>query len=210
MTTGIYGLIDPRTGLVNYVGQALDIQDRYRRHLKSNETNGKSEWISELRILKMRPLIVVLEECELEMLDNSERWWVAHGTRLGWPLTNVQLNTPSRSTESLVRSVRQLRSSIRELARETRQRKSSRRAIPPRAPSFISPVSPVSPELDPVEAKVRRLVQEGNSNKVKIIKEVWEASPGKGNKYVAASAEYERIVAAMLREALGGKDGGEA
>lgn len=70
-------------------------------------------------------------------------------------------------------------------------------------------VSPVSPAMDPVEAEVCRLVQAGTS-KVKVIEAVWNAKPGKGNKYVQASAEYERIVAAMLREALSGQAGGGA
>lgn len=91
----IYGLVDPRTGAVRYVGKSSSGMKRPRDHLKpshiAKETNRhKAHWLRGLRRIGIRAGIRVIEEVpHAEMLDDSERWWIQHARAAGWPLTNI-------------------------------------------------------------------------------------------------------------------------
>ena len=64
----IYGLIDPRTMKIKYIGQTNNIVDRYDRHLYSSITNKSrySNWIATLRFNKLEPILVILDTCSIE------------------------------------------------------------------------------------------------------------------------------------------------
>jgi hypothetical protein len=74
---GVYGLEDPRTGRIRYVGQSIDIKFRYRRHLDASHYCGnrlKANWIAGLRELGLYPRLVTLGECRnLLELDELEK-----------------------------------------------------------------------------------------------------------------------------------------
>lgn len=88
----IYGLADPRTDLVHYVGKSKTGFRRPRRHGVGliNDDNPKGEWVRSLKAEGVSFRIVLLEEAaSVEDLDPLECFWIAQGRGLGWPLTNV-------------------------------------------------------------------------------------------------------------------------
>lgn len=88
----IYGLVDPRTLLVRYVGLASRGLKRARAHRVPSrlaERSHKSSWIKSLLAAGLDYEIVVLEETSREALCDAERFWIAYGRACGWPLTNL-------------------------------------------------------------------------------------------------------------------------
>ena len=83
--TGIYALADPRTGVVRYIGQAVDVVSRYRAHAQGRSRVGNvSAWVRLLwAVARRKPRLVVLTLCAREHLDDRERWWIAAYRRAG-------------------------------------------------------------------------------------------------------------------------------
>jgi len=90
MTVYIYGLIDPTNHQVSYVGKTNDLYGRWRQHLADATNSPKAQWLQKLQAMELKPTLVVLEclKDEAEHVD-AERFWIAHGLRLGWPLKNT-------------------------------------------------------------------------------------------------------------------------
>ncbi len=90
MHSVIYGLVDPRTLLVRYVGMSSRGLIRAREHSYTCKARGthKDAWINSLRTLRLDYTIVVLEENPADLAD-AERFWIAFGRACGWPLTNL-------------------------------------------------------------------------------------------------------------------------
>jgi len=88
----IYGLVDPRTLLVRYVGLSSTGMERPWEHTSPSKLNReqtyKANWLRELIRADLRPSIVILQECPKEHLKTEERWWIAYGRACDWPLTN--------------------------------------------------------------------------------------------------------------------------
>ncbi|MBT9173488.1 MAG: hypothetical protein DDT21_01889 [Syntrophomonadaceae bacterium] len=98
----IYGLIDPSVHKIAYIGKTNDLYARWGRHTKTDERHKAGEWIKRLRIAGVEPTVVVLEE----MADdadwiNAERWWIAHGLRMKWPLSNTAYASGHNGEKSL-------------------------------------------------------------------------------------------------------------
>lgn len=97
MATGgqflIYGLTDPRTGQVRYVGKSTSGLKRPNQHrlphlLKLH--SYKNSWIKGLLKENLTYGVRVLERfSSAESLCEAERRWIAHGKTQGWPLTNL-------------------------------------------------------------------------------------------------------------------------
>lgn len=90
----IYGLRDPRTNEIRYVGRSSSGMRRPRRHDKAaslKEDNYKSRWVSKLLALGLSFEIVVLERVsDGSELDQAERKWISIGrSALGSRLTNL-------------------------------------------------------------------------------------------------------------------------
>lgn len=91
----IYGLVDPRTRLVRYVGLTTTGMKRPRQHRRPAPSSKKyhsTRWVESLRRLGMTFEIVILEECPSEMFEDLcalEVWWIAYGRACGWDLTNM-------------------------------------------------------------------------------------------------------------------------
>lgn len=89
----VYGLIDPQTLMVRYIGKSARGLDRAYAHgrnsyLKNDNTN-KGRWIKKLHRLGFDYSVTVLELCESELHAlNSEKWWISYAKALGWKLTN--------------------------------------------------------------------------------------------------------------------------
>lgn len=63
MTVYIYGLIDPETKDVRYIGKANNPKVRYRQHIKNKYQNNqhKQGWINALYKKGLRPELSILE-----------------------------------------------------------------------------------------------------------------------------------------------------
>jgi len=89
----IYGLVDPRTLLVRYVGKT---SSGMKRPLSHNEPSRlaarpchRASWILSLRVEGLRYEIAVLEVVDdPHLLNDAECWWIAFGRACGWDLTN--------------------------------------------------------------------------------------------------------------------------
>lgn len=89
----IYGLSDPRTGAIHYIGKsksALRRPRKHQTHLLWQDPTPKGDWVRSLHLEGLKYDIKILEEFDgPELLDVSEQFWVAQGRGLGWPLVNV-------------------------------------------------------------------------------------------------------------------------
>lgn len=79
----IYGLIDPRTNKIRYIGQTIQsLKNRLNGHIgdaKYNRYNRRKEnWIKSLFKLKLEPLIEIIEECSKEKLNERESYWISY------------------------------------------------------------------------------------------------------------------------------------
>jgi hypothetical protein len=88
----IYGLIDPITGHLRYVGKSCSGLKRPQQHTAPSRTDGRTYkecWIRGLRTQGLRPAIVVLQETDREILSGAEVFWIAYFRAMGCPLTNL-------------------------------------------------------------------------------------------------------------------------
>lgn len=96
----IYGLVDPRDGLVHYVGKSERGMARANAPYGRKEGMTKRAWLDELRKQELHAQPVILQLVHDEQppwwwgglgasaLNSAERWWIALGRVFGWPLTN--------------------------------------------------------------------------------------------------------------------------
>jgi hypothetical protein len=92
-TTFIYGLIDPRTEYVRYVGKANKPKVRLSLHLLPSQLknkNHRTNWLRNILDSGNKPLLVILEEVKYGEWQNAEKKWIAHYRNLPNypPLTN--------------------------------------------------------------------------------------------------------------------------
>jgi hypothetical protein len=87
----VYGLIDPRTRLIFYIGLSSRGLKRPREH---RHTARGSEFNCQKLVKDLQKEGLIYEITVLEELQNAsdlptvERWWIAYGKCSGWPLTN--------------------------------------------------------------------------------------------------------------------------
>lgn len=88
----IYGLADPLTLELRYVGQSLNHRRRFRRHLRSslNPKNHVHMWIAKLRCDGLEPMLVILaSHIPSSNLNAEEQFYVAYHRGQGCDLTNL-------------------------------------------------------------------------------------------------------------------------
>lgn len=75
----IYGLVDPRTGKVRYVGYtSKSLKKRLEQHIGDKSRTHKVNWIESLQKVGLVPRIVILEKAEGKEWQEAERKWVKH------------------------------------------------------------------------------------------------------------------------------------
>lgn len=88
----IYGLVDPTTSQLKYIGKSTSGLDRPKSHTyPSNLKNKtyKNNWINGLLSRSQRPLIVIIQEfTDGEILYQAEHAWISYFKKLGCKLTN--------------------------------------------------------------------------------------------------------------------------
>lgn len=86
----IYGLVDPRTRGVRYIGQTDDLARRLQQHLQEKENTAKGEWIRALRDQSLAPTIIQLDAVNGEESPHHVEYrWIYFGRKSGWELTNT-------------------------------------------------------------------------------------------------------------------------
>lgn len=75
----IYGLVDPKTGYIRYVGKAADVPARYKAHFSKVELSAntkKVNWIKSLLAQQLKPTIAILERVPEEDWKEAECRWI--------------------------------------------------------------------------------------------------------------------------------------
>jgi len=87
----IYGLIDPRTRFIRYIGLSSQGLIRPKNHAQNSCPDTYCRrWVKSLQRQNLSYEIVVLETLSAATaLADAERWWIAFGRACGWPLTNL-------------------------------------------------------------------------------------------------------------------------
>lgn len=89
----IYGLFDPRTGEIRYIGKSSSGLRRPERHRHPSElakdNSHKARWIRVLHKDGLTYGIIVLEKTNRELLNTDETKWIALARSNQWPLTNL-------------------------------------------------------------------------------------------------------------------------
>ena len=92
-TVYIYGLVDPRTGYVRYVGKSHNPKNRLNGHLierRLKDNTHKSHWLNSLVSCGLKPELIILEETNRNDWPSAETKWIAYYRSIpGYPkLTN--------------------------------------------------------------------------------------------------------------------------
>ncbi len=87
--TFIYGLKDPETKLIRYIGKSNDPEKRYRDHLRDKSITYKTYWIKSLAAKGLYPELVILEEVLIECWQERECYWITYYREQSIPLTNL-------------------------------------------------------------------------------------------------------------------------
>ena len=98
----VYTLIDPRTGVVAYIGITDNPNRRFQAHLDDTKTNGeKRAWIEQLQSEHLEPRMEIIEivETREEVLER-EKYWIQHYTSLGIAITNMVYSKPKTLFQS--------------------------------------------------------------------------------------------------------------
>lgn len=85
----IYGLVDPVSNKIRYVGKSIDPEARLEQHIKDQSHIYKTHWIRSLLGRGLAPTCTILEIVKPgNDWEASERYWIGKGYEEGWPLTN--------------------------------------------------------------------------------------------------------------------------
>lgn len=85
----IYGLVDPETGEIRYIGKSIRPAQRLQNHMNEVSNCHRSHWLQSLKRRGLRPELVILESVHGEWpWQESERYWIKRLKALGCRLTN--------------------------------------------------------------------------------------------------------------------------
>ena len=88
-TVYIYGLTDPETDEVRYIGKSIRPCERINNHMNEKSNCHRSHWLQSLKAKGLWPGLVIFEMMQGGWpWQHSERYWIARGRALGWRLTN--------------------------------------------------------------------------------------------------------------------------
>lgn len=89
VTQYIYGLFDPETGLLRYIGITVRPRDRFENHCNEKRGTWRTNWIQGLREKGLKPVMYILErypiDCDWETI---EKGWIKIAKEAGFKLTN--------------------------------------------------------------------------------------------------------------------------
>lgn len=87
--TYIYGLIDPETEEIRYVGKSIRPTQRLQNHMNEVSNCHRSHWLQSLKRRGLKPELMILESVHGEWpWQESERYWIKRLKDAGCRLTN--------------------------------------------------------------------------------------------------------------------------
>lgn len=84
----IYGLVDPRTDEIKYIGKSREVHKRLYRHINDTVDNKKTRWISELKAEGLRPIAEKFDEVPSDEWEFWESYYISLFKSWGFDLTN--------------------------------------------------------------------------------------------------------------------------
>lgn len=85
----IYGLVDPETMQIRYIGKTINPAQRLTSHCREKSSCHRSNWIQSIKAKGMRPYMICIDEVRGDWpWQESERFWISLAIRSGWPITN--------------------------------------------------------------------------------------------------------------------------
>ncbi len=87
-TAYIYGLCDPITKQLRYVGKTINPDRRLKDHLRNKKRNHLSCWIGSLLKQDKHPEIFVIEKIDSSEWQEAERFWISYFRYIGADLVN--------------------------------------------------------------------------------------------------------------------------
>lgn len=105
-TRGIYGLRDPRTGAVRYIGSSEHIERRYWQHVERvalDQGGGiwKQAWMLELRRAGLKPDLLILQEITCGDMREAESAFIADYELVGWADLNINFTSKVQKTTNM-------------------------------------------------------------------------------------------------------------
>src|SRR3972149_6624196 len=89
MATIIYGLDDPSTQELRYIGKTRQsLRRRLQGHLRAKEICHRTSWINYLKTRDLKPGIFEIESVSEDDADNAEKFWISYFKFIGANLTN--------------------------------------------------------------------------------------------------------------------------
>jgi hypothetical protein len=87
----VYGLVDPLSQQLRYVGQTVDAETRYTCHKANSEDSWLGTWVQRLRDRGEAPKFIVIEDgVHRKNADESELFWIQYFYSLGAKLLNTK------------------------------------------------------------------------------------------------------------------------
>lgn len=88
----IYGLCDPFSGQLRYIGKTDNVRERLRQHVcdaRRGRTTRTAAWIRSLLKMHKWPRAVTIERTTEDQWQEREKYWIAHFREVGCDLTNT-------------------------------------------------------------------------------------------------------------------------
>lgn len=101
MTCGVYGLADPETGVVRYVGAAWNVEAAHKAHCSKFWKSAKGpllDWLANLHRAGKAPVLHILQECNESEFNRVKREQVEICELVGGADLNVNFSTNVRNT----------------------------------------------------------------------------------------------------------------
>lgn len=74
--TYIYGLVDPRTSQLRYIGKSNNPRVRYTKHVNEKAISHKCSWIQQLRSVGLVPWLIILDIIPVNDWKHYEADWI--------------------------------------------------------------------------------------------------------------------------------------
>ncbi len=109
-TRYIYGLVDPESNEIRYIGKSIRPIERLQNHMNDKSKCHRAHWLQSLKSKGLKPELVIFESISGSddwSWQESEKYWIKRGKALGWPLTNNTdggdgvVNLPAETREKM-------------------------------------------------------------------------------------------------------------